>query len=63
MGETRVSKVEEKAKSFLCELKCNDCELIVRLTSERELTDEQRDELQERIVCTPCEKRRLNAKK
>ena len=62
MGETRVSKVEKKP-SYIAELKCNDCELIVRLTSERELTDAQKDEIQARILCTPCEKKRLEAKK
>ncbi len=47
----------------LYELKCNDCELAVRLTSESKLTETQRDELQARILCTPCEKKRLDAKK
>ena len=62
MGATGAKKVEPKEQQ-IAELKCNDCELIVRLTSERKLTEAQRDELQARIVCTPCEKKRLDAKK
>lgn len=64
MGATRAKKVEKKlTHSYSVELKCNDCELIVRLTSEQQLTDAHKDELQARILCTPCEKKRLDDKK
>jgi len=62
MGATGVSKVEE-VKKYYCDVKCNDCELTVRLSSERELTEAQRDEVQERVLCRSCLKRKLDAKK
>ena len=45
------------------ELKCNDCQLTVRISSERELIPEELTELQARVLCTPCVKKQLEAKK
>ncbi len=64
MGETGAKKVETTfTNKVITELKCNDCELIVRLISDEKLSEAHRDELQARIVCVPCEKKRINAKK
>jgi hypothetical protein len=46
-----------------CDLRCNDCELVVVLTSERPLTDKEQKELQDRMLCHACLKKKLEAKK
>lgn len=50
------------SKSFY-DLRCNDCEIPVSLSSETPLTEENLKELQARLVCNPCLKKNLEAKK
>ena len=61
MGAQSVSKDKETSvdnqKSYLT--KCNDCEGDVRLRSGVELTSEQVDELQKRMLCTKCLDKKL----
>jgi len=45
------------------EVKCIDCQVLVRVSAPRELTKEELDELAVRMLCTPCVKKQLNAKK
>ena len=62
MGKARVSEVE-KVKLHYYDAKCNYCDRIVRLSCEHELTEAHRDEVQKRLLCVACSKRKLDAKK
>lgn len=44
------------------DLKCNDCEHIVKVIGMRELTEDEKAELQARIRCQDCLKKMLSAK-
>jgi hypothetical protein len=48
---------------YFVDLKCNSCELVVRVSCERELTPAEQNELQFRMKCNPCLKKELEAKK
>jgi len=42
--------------------KCNNCEADVIVTSGKELSSSQADELQKRMLCNPCLKKHLDAR-
>ena len=43
--------------------RCNSCEKTISLTAERKLTSEEVQELQNRMMCTECLKKRLGIAK
>lgn len=63
MGKTGVQKDKEGKEVKIYLTKCNDCERDVRLSSTMEVTPEQIDELQKRMLCSDCLKKKLQAHK
>lgn len=63
MGKARISKDTKGNDVNIYLSMCNDCEREIQLLSSVELTDAQLDEIQSRIRCTNCLKKKLAAKK
>lgn len=60
--ETHVLKNSESIMANNYSLTCNDCQVTVRIASERELKPEEQTELQARMLCHLCLKKMLDAK-
>ena len=63
MGKTGIQKDKEDREVKIYLTRCNDCGRDVRLSSDWEVTSEKIEELQKRMLCSDCLKRKLEPKK
>jgi len=63
MGKTGVQKDKNGKEVKFYVMTCNNCEKEVRLSSTLDVTPEQLEELQKRMLCSVCLNKSLEAKK
>jgi len=63
MGKTGVQKDKEGKEVKFYVATCNNCEKEVRLSSTDEITPEEVEELQKRLLCSDCLNKKLAANK